>query len=218
VGIVKSQRAKALLSRPRFVKLELDADMKRYPGDRIALWCKVELDLNIVKNLSFFGQLSDAETVLLESMASLLIGKPIIKLDDLTVRECEAFLRDRNSEAAIDEMTDNLEAQLRKVFQWIRATPSRGPAKEYRYPSEKGPFRVLKLVDKVRELKAFLNSPEILILYQGMTLPELVDVDELTVYIHAAYESQREKGLFDSLHLLGVQAFQEVNLNFIPDA
>ncbi len=218
MGIVKSQRARALLSRPRFVKHELDPEMKRYPGDGMALWCRVELDLNVVKNLSFFGQLSDVETVLLESMASLLIGKPILKLDDLTVRECEAYLRDRNSETAIIEMTEILEAELRKVFQWIRATPSRGPAKEYRFPSEKGPFRGLKLVDKVRELKAFLNSPEILTLYQGLALPELVDVEELTVYIHAAYESQREKGLFDSLHLLGVEAFQEENLNFIPDA
>ncbi len=218
MGTVKSQRAKALLSRLRFVKPELDPEMKRYPGDEMALWCKVELELNIVKNLSFFGQLSDAQTVLLESMASLLIGKPIIKLDDLTVRECEAFLRDRNSEAAIDEMTENLEAHLRKVFQWVRATPSRGPAKEYRFLAEKGPFRVLKLVDKVRELKAFLNSPEVLTLYQGLALPELVDVEDLTVYIHAAYESQREKGLFDSLHLLGVEAFQEENLNFIPEA
>jgi hypothetical protein len=218
VAIVKSQRAKTILSQPRFRRAELDREMKRYPGDRLALWCKVELDLNIVKNLSFYGTVSDAEAALLESMASLLIGKPISKLDELTVRECEAFLRDRNSEAAIDGMTETDETELRKVFLWVRATPSRGPAKEYRFHSEKGPFRGLKLVEKVRELKAFLNAPEILTLYQGLVPPELVDVEELTVYIQAPYGSPRERGLFEQLHLLGVHAFQEENLNFIPDA
>ncbi len=218
MSIVKSQRAKALLSRPKFVRPELDPEMKRYPGDRIVLWCKVELDLNVVKNLSFFGQLSNAEIVLLESMASLLIGKPIVRLDDLSVRECEAFLRDRNSEAAVEGVTEDLETELRKVFQWVRATPGRGPAKEYRFPSEKGPFRGLKLVDKVRELKAFLNSPEILSLYQGLSLPELVDVEDLTAYIHAGYGSQREKEIFDRLHLLGVEVFREEQLNFIPES
>ncbi len=73
-------------------------------------------------------------------------------------------------------------------------------------------------MDKVREIKAFLNSPEILTLYQNLPRPELVDVEDLTVYIHAPYESQREKSLFEELHILGVEAFQEENLNFIPDA
>jgi hypothetical protein len=151
-------------------------------------------------------------------MASLLIGKPITKLDELSIRECEAFLRDRNSEEAFDGMTESDEAELKKVFQWIRVWPKFEVAKDYTFPSEKGPFARLKLVDKIKEVKAFLNSPEILTLYQDLPRPELVDVEDLTVYIHAPYESQREKSLFEELHILGVEAFQEENLNFIPEA
>ena len=191
--------------------------MKKYPG-ALDLWVGLEWDLNIVKNLSFFGTLDDSQKVILESMANLLIGKPITKLDDLSVRECEAFLRDRNSEKAIDEMTETDESELKKVFQWIRTFPRVSPPKEYSFSSEKGHFRTLKLVDKIREIKAFLNSPEILTLYENLPRPELVDVEDLTVYILAPYDTQREKSLFEDLHIRGVEAFQEEDLNFIPEA
>lgn len=218
MAVIKSQRAKKLLENLRFLKNEKDPFMKKYPGETLSLWVHLEWDMNNVKNLSFFGELSDFQKVILESMASLLINKPITKLDDLTIRECEAYLRDRNSESSIDEMTEKDESELKKVFQWVRAFPKLSSPKEYTFPSEKGFFRMLKLVDKIKELKAFLNSPEILTLYEGMAKPELVDVEDLTVYIHAPYESQREKSLFEELHILGVEMFQEENLNFIPDA
>lgn len=191
--------------------------MKKYPGGK-ELWVKVEWEINNVKNLSFYGQVADHEKVLLESWAFLLIGKPIAKLKEISIRECEAFLRDRNSEMAIEGMTENDELELKKVIQWMSVLSPSSPAKEYTFSSEKGPFRNLKLTDKIREIKAFLNSPEILTLYQGQARPELVDVEELTVYIHAPYDSQREKSLFEELHVLGVEAFQEENLNFIPEA
>lgn len=218
MAIVKSQRAQKMLEASRFFQSEARPDMKRFPGNELVLWVGIEWEGDIVKNLSMYGEIKDHQKVLLESMASLLIKKPITKLDDLTVRECEAFLRDKNSEKAIEEMTENEETELKKVFQWIRAYPRFSTPKEYSFPSEKGPFRQLKLVDKIREIKAFLNSPEILTLYQGMVRPELVDVEDLTVYILAPYESQREKSLFEELHLMGVEVFQEENLNFIPEA
>jgi hypothetical protein len=40
----------------------------------------------------------------------------------------------------------------------------------------------------------------------------------MTVYINAPYGSQKEKELFEELHLLGVEAFQDENLNFIPES
>lgn len=215
---IKSNRARKILENPKFIKAELDSRMKRYPGDNIVLWVMLEWDQHIVKNLSFFGELKDHQKIIFESMASLLIGKPITKLDELSVRECEAFLRDRNSEASIEGMSEVDESELKKVFQWIRVWPKFTPSAEYTFSSEKGPFSRLKLVDKIREIKAFLNSPEILTLYQDLPRPELVDVEDLTVYIHAPYESQREKSLFEELHILGVEAFQEENLNFIPEA
>jgi len=215
---IKSARAKKLLEQPRFIKAEQTPLMKKYPGTDLRLWVALEWDEHIVKNLSFYGELQDHQKIILESMASLLIGKPITKLDELSIRECEAFLRDRNSEAAIEGMTDSDESTLKKVFQWLRVWPRETAAQEYRFPSEKGLFRNLKLVDKVREVKAFLNSPEILTLYKNIARPELVDVEDLTVYIHAPYSSERDRSLFEELHILGVEAFQEENLNFIPDA
>jgi hypothetical protein len=210
-------RAKKIIENPRHFQRTLDPVMKRYPGDDLVLWVNLEWDESRVKNLSFYGELTDEQKVLLESMASLLIGKAITQLDHLSIRECEAFLRDRNSEMAIEGLTENDESTLKKVFQWIRVWPVLVTPTDYRFPSEKGPFRNLKVADKIREIKAFLNTPEILTLYQNLPRPELVDVDELTAYIHVPYESQREKGLFEELHILGVEAFQEEELNFIPD-
>ncbi len=214
---IKSIRAQKLLAAPRFFKPELDREMKRFPGDDLILWVRLDWEQHYVKNLSFFGQVSDFQKIILESMASLLISKPITHLDKLSIRECEAFLRDKNSETAFDGMTEEEESQLKKVFHWIKVWPKFIPAKEYTFSSEKGAFHKLKVVDKVREIKAFLNSPEILTLYQNLARPELVDVDDLTVYIHAPYNSQEEKSIFEELHILGVEAFQDENLNFIPD-
>lgn len=215
---IKSERAKRTLERPKFIKEELSPLMKRYPGSGLALWVQLDWDHNIVKNLSFHGELGDLQKIIFESMASLLIGKPITSLDSLSLRECEAFLRDRNSETAFEGMTEDEENELKKIFSWIRMWPRYEEAKTYHFHSEKGLFHTLKLTDKIREIKAFLNSPEILTLYQNLPRPELVDVEDLTVYIHAPYGSQREKSLFEELHILGVEAFQEENLNFIPEA
>lgn len=214
---IKSQRALKLLSNLKSWSVEKSTLMKRFPGDDIILWAQMDLEGQIVKKLSFYGELEDFQVVLLESMASLLINKPITKIVDLTVRECEAFLRDRNSEEALSGMTEKDELIIKKVFQWLSAWPVQVAAKEYSFSSEKGPFRQLKLVDKVKEIKGFLNSPEILTLYKDFVKPSLVDVHDLTVYIQAPYDSQREKSLFEELHILGVEAFQEEDLNFIPE-
>lgn len=214
---IKSQRANRTLSALKHWSHERMPLMKRFPNDELILWAQVDLEGNIVKNLSFFGQLENFQVVILESMATLLINKPITKLVDLSIRECEAFLRDRNSEEAIAGMTENDEILLKKVFQWISSWSIQSPAVTYHFSSEKGPFRSLKLVDKIKEIKGFLNSPEILTLYNDLHRPALVDVNDLTVYIQAPYESQREKSLFEELHILGVEAFQEEDLNFIPE-
>jgi hypothetical protein len=95
--------------------------------------------------------------------------------------------------------------------------PVHEEAREYHFEREKGPFHRLSLVDKVRELKAFLNSPEIVSLYEGRERPELVDVEDLTVYVLASYADESDRILFDRLHELGVETFQEESLNFIPE-
>lgn len=214
---VKSQRAMALIKEPRFFKNIRSEKMRHYPGESLDLWAELELDQHNVKNLSFHGNLEDWQKVLLESMASLMVGRPLSRLDQLSVRECEAWLRDRNSEMALESVPESAEKIFKNLFTWIRLSPSPGSGKEYTFPSEKGPFRNLKLTDKVRELKDFLSGNEVLNLYQGVPRPELVDVEGLTIYVEVHYETDREKALFEELHMIGVAAFQEENLNFIPE-
>ncbi len=216
--VIKSERAKGLLQKPQaFTQANL-SQMRKYPSDDFVLWVNLEREGQNVKNLSFSGTLKDHEIVLLEAVAALLKGRPLTILDNLTLRECEAFLRDRNSELALENVEAPEEAKFKKLFQWLKIfRPGEAP-REYSFSSKNGPFRNMKLVDKIRELKAFLNSFEIQKLYQGRATPELIDVDDLIVYIQAPYQSDEDKALFEELYILGVSTFQEESLNFIPEA
>lgn len=216
--VIKSQRAKNLLQTPRAIESFNPSLMRKYPSSELNVWVKLEREEQNVKNLSFAGELLDHEKVILEAVSAMMKGRSLNVLENLSLRECEAFLRDRNSETALENIPHEDEARFKKFFHWLRVFPTTEAPKEYEFSSQKGPFRNLKLVDKVRELKAFLNSFEIQKLYQGMIAPELIDVDELTVYIQAPYHSERDRALFEELHIMGVEAFQEENLNFIPEA
>lgn len=214
---VNSTRAQKILEAPRFIKREVTPAMRKFPGTGLSLWVQVEGDSQSVKNLSFSGSLDSEQILILESMASLLMEKKLSLLETLTVRECEAFLRDRNSQAAFEGITPELEAQMQAVFRWIRSWPFVNPSQQYVFPREKGPFHQLKLIDKVREIKAFLASAEISALYRGLRNPELIDVDDLTVYIDVPYEGEDQRSLLHELHEKGVEVFREEELNFIPE-
>ncbi len=216
--VIKSERAKKYLQNPQSLQELNPSVMKKYPSSELNIWVNLEREDQNVKKLSFAGTLEEHEKVLLEAVSALMKGRPLSVLENLSLRECEAFLRDRNSEMALENIPANDEARFKKFFHWLRLFPTHTQARDYEFSSQKGPFRNLKLVDKVRELKAFLNSPEIAELYQGSLLPELIDVDDLTVYIQAPYHSERDRALFEELHILGVSTFQEENLNFIPEA
>jgi hypothetical protein len=212
---ILSRRAQTLLQNPRFFLDSVTPGMMKYSEDE--LWCLLELEDGIVKNLSFAGTLKAHQKVFIESLGSLLLNRPLARLDDLTLRECEAFLRDRNSEPSMSGLSESDEVWLRKIFNWVRHMPLPRTPKKYHFSQGKGSFEKLKLVEKIQEIKAFLNSPEVLDLYQGYSLPELVDVEDLSVFIHAPYETSREKELFQRLHDLGGRVFSEERLNFIPE-
>jgi hypothetical protein len=216
--VIKSQRAQKLLEHPVAVKKELDSKMRKYPNEFLKVWVDMEFDLNRVKKLSFFGELDFDEKIILESLACLMLDKPLAHLDAISLRECEAFLRDRNSELAFEGASPDLENKFKRFFSWLKNWSMITHGEHYSFRSEKGPFHQLKLVDKIKELKAFLNSIDIINLYQSSVRPELIDVEDLTVYIQVPYQSEMDKSLFEELHILGVEAFQEENLNFIPEA
>lgn len=218
MALIKSQRALNLLKTPRAIDEAGISKMRKYPNSEWNIWVNLEREQLNVKNLSFAGTLSDLDKVLLEAVAALMKGKPTNHLENMSLRECEAFLRDRNSELAIEEIVAADEEKFKKFFVWLRIYPINSVAQEYQFSSQKGPFRSLKLVEKVKEIKGFLNSFEIQELYQGSPVPELIDVDDLTVFVQVPYFSDRDKALFEELHVLGVSTFQEENLNFIPEA
>lgn len=215
---VNSQRAKTILESPRFFKKTPTPDMKKFPSEILKVWVKVELEQNNVKNLSFSGEVSDGSLLVIESMANLVLGKNISRFSELSIRECEAFLRNRNSEVAFEGLSESEETELKKFFNWMKNPPRVQEAEDYHFSSQKGPFQLLKLTEKVRELKAFLNSTEVQALYVGRIPPELVDVEDLTVFLQAPYQDEADRILFDRLHELGVETFGEESLNFIPDA
>ncbi len=215
---VKSQKGQRLLAHPKFFTPHVLSTMRRYPSDAVVIWVELKGGPENVKNLSFSGQMDDWQRVILESMASLMMNQSIQRFEGLTLRECEAFLRDRNSEVSIEGISSEAEGFFKKFFTWLRLWPFTGPSEEYAFPLGKGPFEQLSLADKVRELKKFLNSQEVIKLYEGVRRPELVDVEGLTAFIEAPYESENERALFEELHMLATGAFQEEKLNFIPEA
>ncbi len=214
---IKSMRAKKFLERPEAMESQKGRGMKMFPYDDVKVWVQLEWESQNVKKLSFYGELGPLEKILFESLAQLLKNRPLTFLDQLSLRECEAFLRDKNSEPAIVGMTEVHESLFKKITHWLRNWSRTESGVNYHFHSGRGPFKSLKLVDKIRELKAFLASSKILTLYENSVPPELIDVEDLTVFVAAPYSSETEKSLFHDLHLLGVEAFQEENLNFIPE-
>ncbi len=217
VGLIKSNRAKKLLENLNHFKDHKAPGMRKFPGIGPEIYFELELEGEIVKKLSYFGEVDDVYKVLFESMACLLINRPISKLDALTLRELEAYLRDKNSEASIEKMTESDDIYLKKVFGWLKTLGQKPLSKDYHFSSENRPFCELKLADKIKEIRGFLNSPEILTLYRDVGIPELIDVEDMTVYINVPYSSKEEKELFHELHQMGVEAFRDENLNFIPE-
>lgn len=217
--VIKSARAQQLIKASKHWLDDPMGGMVQYQGADFPLMVMVEKEGLIVKKLSFHGRaVDDWKKAILESWASIMIKRPVVDMDKITLRECEAYLRDRNSEAALENVPADFEEKFQRLLGWIKNTSFADEARAYQFPSEKGPFRNLKLADKVRELKGFLNSPEVIYLYKEHRRPTLLDVSELTIYIDVPYDSPREKALLDELHALGVETFQEEELNFIPDA
>lgn len=214
---VNSERARATLERPKFFVNTPIQGMRKFPSSSFDLFALVEKENSVVKKLAFCGTVPDPIHIYLESMASLLIGKPISNLGELTFRECEAFLRDRNSVPALGPLEPQDEEALHDLFHWLRVFDPQRESTPYSFTSSKMSFERLSLVDKVKELKAFFSSTEVDELYQGLSRPEVLDVEDLTVFVWAPYQTEKEKEAFEKLHVLGVETFKEDRLNFIPE-
>ena len=215
--IIKSERAKKLLDSGSAYQESKSSLMRKCPLEGFNLYIGLELDNGHVKKLSFSGNLKDYERILLESLAILSQGRPLNSLENISLRECEAFLRDKNSELSIENLDSDLDQNWKRLLQWMRLGNYVTPILDYQFSAEKGAFSRMSLVDKVKELKAFLASKEVEFLYKGYLRPELIDLEGMTAFIQAPYDTEEEKSLFEELHSLGVKVFSEDDLNFIPE-
>ena len=212
---IKSARAQKKQDNPVFFGTH-NANMRTFNGP-LDLQLGLEVESGVVKNLSIQGSLEPWLLVTLEAWGDIIINKPINKIDQISLKETEAFLRDRNSEYAIEGLGREEEILFGSITSWAKNYNPDSGAASYTFLPSFGPFRNLKLVEKVSEMKKFLSSSEVFSLYQGIKKPELVDVEELTIYIDCPYSSEEERSIFEELHMLGVKVFRDEDLNFIPE-
>lgn len=212
---LKSKRAQEKFNSPRFFGMQREG-MKSFAGP-VELLVGYDIENGNVKNLSFQGNLEPWLRVCLEAWGEMIEGKAVDRMDQISLKEAEAYLRDRNSELSIEGLTSNEDLLFRSIVGWIKTYVPQKDVSNYLYSPTLGPFRNLKLSEKIREMKYFLSSEEVFSLYGQLRLPELVDVEDLTVYIDCPYVSEAERALFEKLHNLGVEVFREEDLNFIPE-
>lgn len=212
---LKSKRSQDKLNAPRFFGVNREG-MRTFNGPA-SLLIGFDLESGNVKNLSIQGGLEPWLQVSLEAWGEMVEGKALERMDQVTLKEAEAFLRDRNSELSIEGLTASEEILFKSIISWAKTHVPQKNVSNYLFSSTLGPFRGLKLSEKVREMKNFLSSVEVFSLYGALRLPELVDVDGMTIYIDAPYSSEGERAIFDKLHMLGVSVFKDEDLNFIPE-
>lgn len=212
---IKSTRAQKKQAEPAFFGTHND-NMRTFNGP-LDLHMGLVVENGIVKNLSIQGSLEPWLLACLEGWGEIILNRPLAKIDQITLKETEAFLRDRNSEYAIEGLGRDEEILFGSIIGWVKNFNPQSGSANYTFLPTHGPFRNLKLAEKVNELKKFLSSSEVFSLYQGQKLPELVDVEELTIYIDCPYSSEEERSIFEKLHMLGAKIFREEELNFIPE-
>jgi hypothetical protein len=190
--------------------------MKAYNG-AVPLHLAFDIEDGNVKNMSFQGQVEPWLAVCLEAWAEMVEGKSHARMDQISLKETEAYLRDRNSELSIEGLGSNEEALFKSIIGWAKSYMPQKDASSYRFEASRGPFRNLKLAEKINEMKKFLSSEEVFSLYRPHRNPELVDVEDLTIYIDCPYSSEGERALFEKLHMMGIEVFGDEDLNFIPE-
>lgn len=213
---LKSKRSQEKLNSPRFFGVPREG-MKPFTGRPLNLLIGFDIENGNVKNLSFDGTLESWLQVCMEAWGEMIEGKPLDRIDQISLKETEAYLRDRNSEHSIEGLDADDEELFRAITSWAKTYVPQKDVSSYIFSPSMGPFRNLKLSEKIREIKNFLSSEEVFSLYNPRPLPELVDVEELTVYIDSPYSSEEERDVFEKLHMLGIEVFRDEDLNFIPE-
>ncbi len=216
---ILSQRAEALLKAPQHRLMQKKDTMRFFKGELLHCWVDLEIENGSVKNLSYYGDLDPALLVLIEALARIMRNKSLAHFESMTLRECEAFLRDKNSQASLSKLTNELEVEFKRLCTWLRLWPtSSNVSQNFDFDSKKMVFKNLSLVEKIKIIKLFFRSSQVLTLYAGLPAPELIDVVDLDIFIEVPYETEEERELLHHLQELAVEIFQEPEFNFIPES
>ena len=182
------------------------------------LWIEVFGDKELEK-IFFSPSWNLGSQVLLLALGEILRGKPLESAKNLSLREIEAYLRDRNSEEALaaESYPDLSEHWSRIQAQLLSLTNSSVGGKSYQFPSGKV-FALLSLAEKIQELKAFFSSDTLLGLMRSGGRIELLDVQDFDVFIALDSGSVPEAALLDWLQMKLTEVYREPSLNIIPES
>lgn len=211
-----SQRAQKLLPLlPQHTQTQLQ-------GHRIVLDSTLWIEWigeKSLENLSFSSSWSQGAQVLFLALKEILRGKPLESAKNLSLREIESFLRDRNSEPALpSESFEDLALHWPRIQgQLTSISSSSQSAGAYEFSAGKV-FAALSLSEKIQELKAFFSSETLLGLRRSGGRVELLDVQEFDVFIALDSGSVPESALLDWLQLKLSETYREPSLNLIPES
>lgn len=206
MGILISKQAKTLFESPKYVLKE---------ASNWTYW-KAE-DQGAGLHLRFKGENLDWKIVLSEAMARLCEGKAMDRLEQLDFREIDAFIRDRNSEPGW-ELSEAEQKEAHLYIQNIKVGVTLSYS-EVTLPSlwMPGQFKKLSLPEKIKTLKSMFSNPFVQNLYRGLGPINLLDVEELTVYLQLPYETDDQRERLDELHSWLSFTLKEPDLNLIPE-
>ncbi len=201
-----SKQAKNLFESPKFITKD-SADW--------SYW-KVTTDNGGI-GLRFKGANSDWKIVLSEALARICEGKSMERLEKIEWREIDAFIRDRNSEAGWDLS----EAEVKEGIGYLQNIKI-GVTLSYSEVSlpivwTAGQFKKLSLSERIKTLKSLFQGPFVQNLYRGLDKPNLLDVEDLTVYLQVPYESDTHREKLDELHSWLAYTLKEPDINLIPE-
>ena len=182
------------------------------------LWIEVQGDKNL-ESIHFSPSWQLGSQVLLLALAQILRGKPLESAKNLSLREIEAYLRDRNSEPALPSEThaDLTELWSRIQGQLSSLTAQSAEGKSYEFATGRV-FAMLSLSEKIQELKSFFSSETLLGLRRSGGKIELLDVQDFDIFIALDSGSVPEAALLDWLQMKLVEVFREPALNIIPES
>ena len=206
MAVLISNQAKSLLNQPRFVTKDDSAWSYWKAGDE-----------GPGLHIRFKGHNSEWKIVLSEALSRICEGRSAERLEQLDFREIDAFIRDRNSESGWDLS----EAELKEAAVYIQNIKV-GIVLSYStvdLPTvwSAGQFAKLALTEKIKTLKTMFQGPFVQNLYRGMSTPNLLDVEDLTVFIQVPYNTDDERGRLDDLHSWLSFTLKEPDLNLIPE-